>query len=373
MEEKLRNLSQNIANNTGPREADKSSGQDEGRPFDDNAHEESFDSEENDRIDIKISDGSDDQENFDDSADAEESHEESGEDHSEDFEEPKEEDSNHEEDTHGDTGEPEEYHEDESEITEDPENEESEPEKPEETKESGYNPDKAAILTMNEEGDDEPQESPTRTQKYSPEVEAALSRLNSDEAVADLSEPLSTEPHERKEHHAGRIFLFILFVLALAAVVLCVLVERKIIDNPFPNLFKKEDTSIVEPEPEPTISADTRKYLEVSEWGVKVARPDGLRGFWYELDEEKPDEIFIYGTDDTYDEDSSDQKGKVVAKLIRSEEDTLEYAEGYTFLPTTSISGHYYYIVITAGDIEDEIVQIFQDELLENNEAVLAL
>ena len=102
----------------------------------------------------------------------------------------------------------------------------------------------AKILTM--DTDEEPKESPTRTKKYSPEVEAALDRLNSEDAAVDLNtEPLSTEP--KKKSHAGHIFLFILFVLAIAAVALCVLVEQKIIDNPFPDLFKKQETSETAP------------------------------------------------------------------------------------------------------------------------------
>ena len=105
--------------------------------------------------------------------------------------------------------------------------------------------DKAAeepkILTMDSDDDDEPKESPTRTKKYSPEVEAALNRLNAEDAAVDLSEPLSTEP--KKKHHGAHIFLFILFLLAVAAVTLCILVEQKIIDNPFPNIFNKQESS----------------------------------------------------------------------------------------------------------------------------------
>ena len=99
--------------------------------------------------------------------------------------------------------------------------------------------DEAKILTMDTE--DEPQESPTRTKKYSPEVEAALDRLNAEDAAVDLSEPLSTEP--KKKGHGAQIFLFILFLLAIAAVTLCILVEQKIIDNPFPNIFNKTESS----------------------------------------------------------------------------------------------------------------------------------
>ena len=98
--------------------------------------------------------------------------------------------------------------------------------------------------------EEEPQESPTRTKKYSPEVEAALNRLNTEDASVDLSEPLSTEP--KKKGHGAHIFLFILFLLAVAAVTLCILVEQKIIDNPFPNIFNK-------PESSQTAPADTSK------------------------------------------------------------------------------------------------------------------
>ena len=90
---------------------------------------------------------------------------------------------------------------------------------------------------------DEPQESPARTQKYSPEVEAALNRLNSEDASVDLStEPLSTEP--KKQSHAGRIFLVFLLILALAATAVCILVEENIIENPL-NLINKKDSSQV--------------------------------------------------------------------------------------------------------------------------------
>ena len=110
---------------------------------------------------------------------------------------------------------------------------------------------------MNEE-EEEPQESPTRTKKYSPEVEAALNRLNSEETAVNFNaEPLSTEP--KKQHHGGRIFLSFLLILAIAAAALCVLVEQKIIDNPL-NLFdKKESTSEITEQPtqQPTTQRTT--------------------------------------------------------------------------------------------------------------------
>ena len=99
--------------------------------------------------------------------------------------------------------------------------------------------------------------------KYSPEVEAALSRLHDDEpadvepeAEADLPEPLSTEP--KKKSRAGLVFLLILFFLALAAVTLCILVEKDVIKNPFPDLFgKKSESSQVVPAETETKSDDT--------------------------------------------------------------------------------------------------------------------
>ena len=99
--------------------------------------------------------------------------------------------------------------------------------------------------------------------KYSPEVEAALSRLHDDEpadvepeAEADLPEPLSTEP--KKKSRAGLVFLLILFFLALAAVTLCILVEKDVIKNPFPDLFgKKSGSSQIVPAETETKSDDT--------------------------------------------------------------------------------------------------------------------
>ena len=89
--------------------------------------------------------------------------------------------------------------------------------------------------------EDEPQESPTRTKKYSPEVEAALNRLNAEETSVNFdAEPLSTEP--KKKHHGSHIFLAFLLIIAIAAVTICVLVEQKIIDNPL-NLFSKKESS----------------------------------------------------------------------------------------------------------------------------------
>lgn len=111
---------------------------------------------------------------------------------------------------------------------------------PDTEKENSSDSSSAKILTMDT---DEPQESPARTQKYSPEVEAALNRLNSEDASVDLStEPLSTEP--KKQSHAGRIFLVFLLILALAATAVCILVEQNIIDNPL-NLINKKDSSQV--------------------------------------------------------------------------------------------------------------------------------
>lgn len=136
-----------------------------------------------------------------------------------------------------------------------PEQEEPEPE-PEPKEEP-------KILTMTEE--DEPQESPTRAKKYSPEVEAALNRLNAEDASFDYSsEPLSTEP--KKKHHAGHIFLVFLLILAIAAAVLCVLVEQKIIDNPL-NLLgtKKPETSQEETKKTPTPIAKTTEPVTLTD------------------------------------------------------------------------------------------------------------
>ncbi len=123
-------------------------------------------------------------------------------------------------------------------------------------KEDSSDSSSAKILSMTEEN--EPQESPTRTKKYSPEVEAALNRLNSEETAVNFNaEPLSTEP--KKQHHGGRIFLSFLLILAIAAAALCVLVEQKIIDNPL-NLFdKKESTSEITEQPtqQPTTQRTT--------------------------------------------------------------------------------------------------------------------
>ncbi|MBR2587190.1 hypothetical protein IKE71_02330 [Candidatus Saccharibacteria bacterium] len=122
-------------------------------------------------------------------------------------------------------------------------------------------------------------ESPTRAKKYSPEVEAALSRLNSEDINVDSNaEPLSTEP--KKTSHAGRVVLIVLFALALAAVVLCVLVERGIIENPL-NLFAKKSASsaIVLPSYEETPLTDEELIAEIDKLFTTVY--DGEEGNYY--------------------------------------------------------------------------------------------
>lgn len=228
MEEKLRNLSQNIENNTG----------DNAHKPEENPPEEREESAEptsaSDREDAPVEGKEEKDNNREEETPWEE--EEVSDYTPEPESEPEPEPEEHEEESEP---EPEE-HEEESELK--PEDV-SEPEKEEEPEPEPEGP---KILTMTEE---EPKESPTRTKKYSPEVEAALNRLNAEEPSVDFdSEPLSTEP--KKRHHAGRIFLAFLLVLAIAAAVVCVLVEQKVIDNPL-NWFTKKESSKVEPAPAP--------------------------------------------------------------------------------------------------------------------------
>lgn len=200
MEEKLRNLSQNIENNTGA-----------------NAHKP-------------------------EETPPEEHHKE------EHHDEPREEE-RHEEEISDYTPEPEEQSEsdkpDESDDSREAIKEDSQISEEDHEGEQSSDSSSAKILSMTEE--DEPQESPTRMKKYSPEVEAALNRLNSEESSIDYNtEPLSTEP--KKKHHGGQIFLAFLLILAIAAATLCILVEQNIIDNPL-NLIsgKKSESSQQEP------------------------------------------------------------------------------------------------------------------------------
>ncbi|MBR2695752.1 hypothetical protein IKE86_02505 [Candidatus Saccharibacteria bacterium] len=204
MEEKLRNLSQNIENNTGA-----------------NAHKP-------------------------EETPPEEHHEE--EHHDEPREEEHHEEEHHEEEISDYTPEPEEQSEsdkpDESDDSREAIKEDSQIFEEDHEGERSSDSSSAKILTMDE---DEPQESPTRMKKYSPEVEAALNRLNSEESSIDYNtEPLSTEP--KKKHHGGQIFLAFLLILAIAAATLCILVEQNIIDNPL-NLIngKKSESSQQEP------------------------------------------------------------------------------------------------------------------------------
>ena len=364
MEDKLRNLSQNIANNTGQREAEEKDGQ-EMNHYEDDAPREVEDTQYDDHVDDEPSDNTD---TYEEPVEDEPSSDEPAPEETEP--ETEDEENGTVPITFDSIEEPEDVEQPE-EPTDSPE---AEPEAPAEegpVTEPEPAPTEAAILTMND-GEAEPTEPTSRTKKYSPEVEAALSRLNNNDNADDLPEQLSTEPRS-KNHHAGHILLFILFVLALAAVSLCILVEQKIIDNPFPNLFgKSEPASEVQPsKSEPT----TKKYLEITEWGVKVLKPEGVNGFWYETVVDNSNEIRIFGTDTTYTADTTreDQGANAVMSLIRSTESTLAYSKTITLYPLSSLSGYYYYLVITSGDIEDGIVQIFQDELIENSSAILAL
>ncbi|MBR3319460.1 hypothetical protein IKG06_03065 [Candidatus Saccharibacteria bacterium] len=382
MEEKLRNLSQNIANNTGPREANEPQERDEDRISDEELRDTPND-EGNERIDADFVEEDAEETPIEPNEGDEEYHEN---------EERHEENDAHEDETPADeesepvainfnpveeqeevddyTPDPtpedtSEQHDDEYEQAEAEEEYEEEPEEqPKETE-----PAKAAILTMNE---DNPKlhESSNRTKKYSPEVEAALSRISNEEPSTDLSEPLSTEPH-KKHHDIGRILLFILFVLALAVGSICILVEQKIIDNPFPNLFKKE-SSEVQPADD---TKPTEKYLPIDEWGIKILKPAGIGGFWYETINDKPNEVRIFGADSNYapDETAEDEGANAVMSLIRSTNDTLQYSDTLTLSPITSISGYYYYLTFISGEMEDEIVQVFNEKLLNNNQSILAL
>ena len=237
MEEKLRNLSQNIENNTGenahkPEEnppdqsAEPISASDrEDTPVEENQekHEDSTPWEEEEVSDYTPEP---EEEHHEEESHDESKSEENGESVDVDFKPVKEQEEAEEE--HHDEPEPK------------PEEEKEEP------KEEPKEDDAPKILTMTEE---EPKESPTRTKKYSPEVEAALNRLNAEEASVDFdTEPLSTEP--KKKHHAGRVFLVILLLIAIAAITVCVLVEQKVIDNPL-DWFTKKESSKVEPAPAP--------------------------------------------------------------------------------------------------------------------------
>jgi len=226
MEEKLRNLSQNIAANTGDEHQPKHPHPEDDTPKEEEHHEEEPREEEpreEEHHEEEISDYTPEPESEEHQDDSEKARPETvSRNPHEDFEESEPRDDGSER-----TGSKDERFGDEA--TEEPK-----------------------ILTMDTE--EEPQESPTRTKKYSPEVEAALNRLNTDDAAVDLSEPLSTEP--KKKHHDAHIFLFILFVLAIAAVSLCILVEQKIIDNPFPDIFNKAESS--QTAPANTNKADTK-------------------------------------------------------------------------------------------------------------------
>lgn len=230
MEEQLRNLSKNIANNTGEDHQPKHHEPEEEPPKEEEHHEEHRDDVEEPREE-EISDYTPEPESEEHQDDSEKARPETvSRNPHEDFEESEPRDDGSER-----TGSKDERFGDEA--TEEPK-----------------------ILTMTEE--EEPKESPTRTKKYSPEVEAALNRLNSNDE-ADFSEPLSTEP--KKQSHGASIFLLILFILAIAAATLCVLVERKIIDNPFPNIFNKPESSNVIPstqekdDSEPTSGTETNE------------------------------------------------------------------------------------------------------------------
>ena len=394
MEEKLRNLSQNIANNTGPREADEPENNRENERFSD---EETNNRGGDERIDtIEQSDATKDENDLREEIDEEVS--DYAPEPVEDFDGPEEESVVEEEpaddgsvEEHESTQEVDERYEDgpEEPIAESDEAPETEPksedlqaeehqeeavdEKSVEKHEDHHEeqPVKAVILTM--ESDDEPKESSTRTQKYSPEVEAALSRLGSDEeSSADISEPLSTEPH--KKHHGTQIFLFILFILALAAICTCILVEQGIIENPFPSLFVKDEPVVVEPEPEPEPEPETQNYLDISEWEVKVVKPNNVNKFWYDFAPDDENIAYIYGTDSAHvgDETAPYQGANAVMSIIRSTQNSLQYSEQVTLSPVAAINNYYYYLVLIYGQPEDEIVATFQNELISNKESVLA-
>lgn len=397
MEEKLRNLSQNIANNTGHREAEEPDMRDEDRISDEELRDTPSD-EGNERIDADYTEEVPAEPEEGD----EEYHDEPSENTPEENEAPIDEsqpepeeaeeyhDSNdiNEEAPADDGGEPvtinfnpveeqeeiadytpeEEPVETYDEAPEEPVDEQSElneevqPEEPQ--------PAKAAILTMNEEHP-EPENPSDRATKYSPEVEAALSRINSEDSSVDLSEPLSTEPR-KKHHNIGRIFLFILFVVALAVGIICILVEQKIIDNPFPNLFKKETSEV---QPADDTPKPVEKYLAIAEWGVKILKPEGVDGFWYETVADNENELRIFGTDEDHvaDETAENEGANAVLSLIRSTNSTFAYSDTLTLSPITSISGHYYYLTFISGEMEDETVQLFTEKLLNNSQSILAL
>ena len=376
MEEKLRNLSQNIANNTGPREAKE----EVDRDFDQSPENDDVSPETQNDEPIDSFENHDSSEESNEDRPYDESMDEDASDYTpepEGTEEPEPESDNEEDGAVAinfdspEEPEPEPEPKEESEHQdEDLDEQKEEPSETDTELEEHPAPTEAAILSMHDEGDSE--ETPARTQKYSPEVEAALSRLPEEESSDEVPEQLSTEP--RKKHHAGPIFLFILFVLALAAVSLCILVEQNIIDNPFPNLFKKsEPTSEVQPS-EPEIVTNN-KYIEIEDWGIKVLKPEGVNGFWYEKVAGKDNEVHIFATDTSYVADTAreDQGANVVLSLIRSTENTMNYSKTITLSPLTSLSGYYYYLVITSGDIEDGIVQIVQDKLIGDSNSILAL
>ena len=234
MEEKLRNLSQNIANNTGEEHKPKKHNSGEEKPWEEHDAPEEEHTEE-------VSDYAPEPEN--EPEDEPQDDEESAEENRDSISDATPVDENEEKSSET---EPEDE-------PEEPEDEpEKEPEEPEETPKDEPEPEaieikreEPKILSMETEDEEpqEPQESPTRTKKYSPEVEAALNRLNSEDVAVDFNtEPLSTEPKKRR-HHAGRIFLFFLFIIAIAAVVLCVLVEQKVIDNPLDLISGKKPES----------------------------------------------------------------------------------------------------------------------------------
>lgn len=356
MEDKLRNLSQNIANNTGPREAEEPETRDDDRISDEELRDTSSD-DGNERIDADY------EEQPADEPQAEpEEPEEYHDDNTFDGEVPVDDGAEEVAVDFKPVDEQEEFSdqtpERQIEVNEEPT--ETEPEtRPEETE-----PAKAAILTMEEEHPE-----PEHTTKYSPEVEAALSRISSEDSSVDIPEPLSTEPH-KKHHDVGRVFLFILFVLALAIGIICILVEQKIIDNPFPNLFKKE-TSEVQPPEEHIRPVE----LEITEWGIKLIKPEGVSGFWYEAVADKPNELRVFGTDENYyaNETAENEGANAVLSLIRSTDSTLAYSDTLTLSPITSISGYYYYLTFISGDLEDEIVQLFTEKLLNNSQSILAL
>ncbi len=259
MEEKLRNLSQNIANNTGPREAENHEApeepqdtdiNEENRPAEEN-HEEHHDEGEHNEEHHEDSPVEELQENLDEQNEDEE-REESESEVSDYTPEPEENDKQieerHESEESHEEGNHEEKHEEEKLEEQDVPVEKADDSKAEPIE---INHEEPMILSM----DEETEQPVSNTPKYSPEVEAALSRLNAEEESGDYTEPLSTEP-AKKRHHGFRNFLIILFILAVAAVLVCVLVEQNIIDNPFPNLFKKS--------PETSEQTPTEKKAEPS-------------------------------------------------------------------------------------------------------------